>query len=453
MQVTSAIGFSISPAQNAEITEGAANATVSLECGCSTGESLFTRLFFSAIAKEGSGKLQELIPEITNGSDASEDQEAGVCDISAVIAQLFISPKVQENGTEDGQQNTDLSALSAVETEDTALPQAQELNIIIKSETANSSEAGSDIPKTEVSKDKTDFGRLLNAEDAHSAENPVNTNAEIIRTDVTDTEVIKTTSGTDPKIREPKVNLNVGVKETAEMLTAKKTTDTPAASETAEKLSGGDITDFVGKIKEAVKNMGGKEAESGTSEGFTAEKKETASVKDSENATPIHITPPNTELEEIEKSASVEKALSRLTEDLKSVERGVSEIKIVLEPESLGTLTISVSKTENGITASIKSDDKEICGIISGQIQKLVDAMEKSGIKIEDVDVSYGGSTGQDLSFTQNSSGGNQSWNSPQHRYTSQIKADTAENAGAFSKWQDYQSADDGVSSMIEYRI
>ncbi len=446
MQVTSAIGFSIAPAQNAEITEGAANATVSSECGCSTGESLFTRLFFSAIAKEGSGKLQELIPEITNGSDASEDQEAGVCDISAVIAQLFVSPKVQENGTEDGQQNTDLSALSAVETEDTALPQAQELNIIIKSETANASEVSSMLPKTEVSKDKSDFGLLLNLEDAHSAE-AVNT------TDGADTNVISTTDGINPEVREPKLDLNVGIKETAKTLAAEKPTNTPAASETAEKLSGSDITDFVGKIKEAVKTMGGKEAESGTSEGFTAEKKEVASFEDSESAAPIHITAPNTELEEIEKSASVEKALSRLTEDLKSVERGVSEIKIVLEPESLGTLTISVSRTENGITASIKSDDKEICGIISGQIQKLVDAMEKSGIKIEDVDVLYGGSTGQDLSFTQNSSGGNQSWSSPQHRYASQTKADTSENAGAFSKLHEYQGADDGVSSLIEYRI
>ena len=473
MQVTSAKVFSIVPAQNTEVTEGAnnANTIVNSECDCATGESLFNKLLFRAIAKEDSTKTQDVIPEITSATEASKDTEAGICDISAVIAQLFVSPNIlPDNGRLEASQNADTLALSNAETENAALPQMEELNTIINSQTANTSEASSILPKAELTKENLDFRLFLNADDnefGSYADDAKNISQEAIKpAGGTNPEVIKTISETTSGVATPTgvsppefgVTQNVGTVQNQEKPTAVKASKNVMASDSnlsTEKTTGGDITDFVGKIKEAVKTMGGKEAESGTSEGFTADKKETASLKDGESAVPIHITPLKTEPQEIDKSASVEKALSKLTEDLKSVEHGVSEIKIVLEPESLGKLTISVSRTENGITARIKSDDKEICGIISGQIQKLVAAMEESGIKIKDVDVLFGGSTGQDLSFTQNSSGGNQNWNNQHSRYTAQTreKADAADSTVQFSKWRDYQSADDGVSSLIEYRI
>ena len=70
-----------------------------------------------------------------------------------------------------------------------------------------------------------------------------------------------------------------------------------------------------------------------------------------------------------EKRAAVERALNSFLEDLRSAQSGGREIRIVLEPESLGELRISVTSSEKGIVARIKSRDREICAIIGDQIQ------------------------------------------------------------------------------------
>lgn len=90
-----------------------------------------------------------------------------------------------------------------------------------------------------------------------------------------------------------------------------------------------------------------------------------------------------------EKAAAVERALSRFADDIISVRGGSREIRIVLEPESLGVVTISVVKNENGISAKIKSEDREIAAIISDQVQRLVSSMESKGITVNDIDVAY----------------------------------------------------------------
>lgn len=102
-----------------------------------------------------------------------------------------------------------------------------------------------------------------------------------------------------------------------------------------------------------------------------------------------------------ETAAAAEKALNRLGEDIRSLRGGAHELRIVLEPESLGTLIISVVKTENGVSAKIKSEDKNVVAAISDQLQKLITGMENKGIHLEDVDVVYS-QTGQDRGFGQN---------------------------------------------------
>ena len=89
------------------------------------------------------------------------------------------------------------------------------------------------------------------------------------------------------------------------------------------------------------------------------------------------------------KAAAAEKALRRFEQDLRGLQNGKHEIKIVLEPESLGVLTISVIKTESGISAKIKSEDREVVAAINDQLQKLISSMESKGIRLEDVDVAY----------------------------------------------------------------
>ncbi len=453
MQVTSAIGFSLAPTQNAEMPEQVIANTktaVSSECGCSAGESMFTRLFFNGIAKQGAAKLQEMIPQISDDGEAAKDGETELCDISAVLAQLFISPMGLPDGSPiSEEQSENIAGLGAAETEEPSMLQFGDLNLISRGVTANGSEIVPPILNTGVPKEDVGFNASADGMSAQAYNEIAGDVMETIGGTVTG----ETTGGQAAAVKATAGTLISGFK-TLDKLTAERARDADTnSSPSSEKVTGGDLKEFVGKIAETLKSMGAEETDGETSEGFTASKKETAPIKENENLASAQYAAQNTEYKEI-KEAAVVKALNRFADDLKSVERGVTEIKIVLEPESLGTLTISVARTENGITARIKSDDKEICGIISGQLQKLVTAMENNGVRVEDVDVLFGG-MGQDLSFAQNSLGGNQSWTHPQYSRTAQTpeKADTADGASSIAKWRDYQGADDGVSKLIEYRI
>lgn len=97
----------------------------------------------------------------------------------------------------------------------------------------------------------------------------------------------------------------------------------------------------------------------------------------------------NSEISAPDKASAVEKAFLRLSEDVRGLRAGRQEINIVLEPESLGALTISVIRTEKGISAMIRSEDREICSIMSDRLHQLVSSMEARGIAVQDVDVAY----------------------------------------------------------------
>ena len=92
---------------------------------------------------------------------------------------------------------------------------------------------------------------------------------------------------------------------------------------------------------------------------------------------------------EADKTSAVDKAFLKLTEDVRGLRAGSREINIVLEPESLGVLTISVVRTEHGISAKIRSVDKELVSIMSDRLQNLISSMETKGINVRDVDVAY----------------------------------------------------------------
>ncbi len=88
-----------------------------------------------------------------------------------------------------------------------------------------------------------------------------------------------------------------------------------------------------------------------------------------------------------EKAAAADKAFLRLTDDVRGLQAGRHEISIQLEPESLGTLTISVIKTERGVSATIRAEDKELCALMADRLQQLISSMETKGIGVQDVEV------------------------------------------------------------------
>lgn len=153
-----------------------------------------------------------------------------------------------------------------------------------------------------------------------------------------------------------------------------------------------------------------------------------------------------------DKIPAVEKAWNQFLNDFRAAEPGNSEIRIVLEPESLGVLTITVSHTESGISAKIRSEDRDVCAIMTGQIQKLIQSMESKGITVQDVDVEYGG-MGQNFSFTQDNSG-SRDGSSPGYAARPERNAEGLDDVGFFDLWQvPPGSGGDETSGTVEYRV
>lgn len=149
-------------------------------------------------------------------------------------------------------------------------------------------------------------------------------------------------------------------------------------------------------------------------------------------------------------TAAVEKALARFVHEVRSFNGTARELKIVLEPESLGVLTISVVKTETGVSAKIKSEDKDVAAAISENLQKLIATMENRGIRLDDVDVSYA-RPDQNAGFGRQgfSRGGD---GAPGGRYAPASGKDQEADA-ADDFWREYYAGTSGGDAAVDYRI
>lgn len=151
-----------------------------------------------------------------------------------------------------------------------------------------------------------------------------------------------------------------------------------------------------------------------------------------------------------EKTAAVERALDRFTDDIRNLRSGNQEIRIVLEPESLGVLIISVMKTESGISAKIKSEDKEVAAIISEHLQKLISSMQSKGITVDDVDVVYS-QTEQNTSFTQHSFSQARDESSRGYTFSGDKNHDTDTSSNDI--WQNFHSGETSSDTTVDYRV
>ena len=92
----------------------------------------------------------------------------------------------------------------------------------------------------------------------------------------------------------------------------------------------------------------------------------------------------NTEL-----AQAIEKAIDRFAEDFRIAEVDVQQITIRLDPEELGSMSITVAAENNVLTAKIVTDNKEAASLLSAQIEQFLEAMEQKGIKVEKAEVTY----------------------------------------------------------------
>lgn len=92
----------------------------------------------------------------------------------------------------------------------------------------------------------------------------------------------------------------------------------------------------------------------------------------------------NTEL-----AQAIEKAIDRFAEDFRIAEVDVQHITIRLDPEELGSMSITVAAENNVITAKIVTDNKEAASLLSAQIEQFLETMEQKGIKVDKAEVTY----------------------------------------------------------------
>lgn len=238
---------------------------------------------------------------------------------------------------------------------------------------------------------------------------------------------------------------------------AKPTEDANSNSTGAQSVQG----NFVDKLKETFMSMA--DDNSGAFESSLMKESEPLAVKttDTDTDAPIlntlsfaETTANATNVSEIsDKSAAVEKLANRIIDEFSNIQAGSSEIKIQLEPYELGAVTITVLRNASGITAKIKSEDREICSLISDQIQKLVLNMQEKGIELKNVDVIYG-KMDENMSFAQNSSRQNsQQENQNYKTSTGDRKQDLSDISDLRDLLQGDLSTATETSRRIEYRV
>jgi len=95
------------------------------------------------------------------------------------------------------------------------------------------------------------------------------------------------------------------------------------------------------------------------------------------------------QIDNTELAQAIEKAIDRFAEDFRLAEVDTQQITIRLDPEELGSVSITVAAENNALTAKIVTDNKEAASLLSAQIEQFLEAMEQKGIKVEKAEVTY----------------------------------------------------------------
>ena len=92
-----------------------------------------------------------------------------------------------------------------------------------------------------------------------------------------------------------------------------------------------------------------------------------------------------------ETRVSTQEIIGQITDYMQShSEEGLSEIRMQLHPESLGTLLINVTSKNGNITASIIAQNEAVKAALESAITTLEDNFKEQGVKIDAVEVTVG---------------------------------------------------------------
>ena len=128
-------------------------------------------------------------------------------------------------------------------------------------------------------------------------------------------------------------------------------------------------------------------------------------------------------LDPMELTQAISKAMDSMTADLQSIDIQPSEITIALDPEELGSITITISSEENHLTAKIPTSNKEAADLLSSQLDHYIQTMQEKGVKVDKAEVAYN-------QLDQDGSSRNGRDRDPQHRRrTAEFRIDGIERA------------------------
>ncbi len=146
---------------------------------------------------------------------------------------------------------------------------------------------------------------------------------------------------------------------------------------------------------------------------------------------------------------AADSALSKLSEIMSSFgEHSASRFEIQLEPENLGSLSISLSMSSNGLKALIRTKDSQVQSLLASEINSLLDKLGENNVQIKSIDVICTGSGGDEL-LNQNSGNTHSGRNSHAYRGNYAETVQTAyEEKTQYYAWVN----EDVLGSTVVYR-
>jgi len=155
-----------------------------------------------------------------------------------------------------------------------------------------------------------------------------------------------------------------------------------------------------------------------------------------------------TELTQMQEA--VNRALDQFEADFQSVKTDGSTIQIALEPKELGSISITLSAGLNGVSAKIQTDNKDAASLISNQVQRMIQAMETKGVRVDSVEIACNQFSQQNFSGGANQYQGQTPSFVPLH-VTAQQESNSV--TGGYDSAAEQYAPTDGVGQRVEYRI
>ena len=148
--------------------------------------------------------------------------------------------------------------------------------------------------------------------------------------------------------------------------------------------------------------------------------------------------------------------MEQFENDFRGMERDPSSIQIQLEPKELGSITITLASGASGVAAKIQTDNAQAASLISGQVERMIQAMEAKGVRVENVDVVYGQMSQQNFSQSGNNAsqyGAERTFQPVVPLFSASAQPDRLDALSTYESAAGHYAREDGVGQSIEYRV